>query len=95
MPVLNLHKLNIELNCHYGETIFDVAIRNSVPLAESCGGSKICGHCRVVVIQGAENLSKPDSEEAKLMQEKKFLDNERLACSAKIYGDVKITTSYW
>ncbi|CUU02311.1 ferredoxin, 2Fe-2S [Candidatus Kryptobacter tengchongensis] len=95
MPVINFHGLGIKITCDFGETIFEVAMKNSIPLAESCGGEKICGHCRITVIHGIENLSEPEPDERKLMAEKRFSENERLACSTRIYGDVKITTSYW
>lgn len=95
MPVIDFAPLGIKIECEEGKTIFEVARDNSIPIAESCNGDKICGHCRVQVIEGMENLSAPDSEEMKLMTEKNFSSDERLACAVKVYGDVKITTSYW
>lgn len=95
MPIVNFYGLGVKITCDVGETIFEVAMKNSIPLAESCGGDKICGHCRIIVIKGIENLSEPELAEIRLMNRKSFSENERLACSAKVYGDVKITTSYW
>ncbi len=95
MPIVDFVPLGIKVFCDEGMTIFEVAVKNSIPIAESCGGDKICGHCRVEVVQGMENLSKPELDELKLMSEKNFSENERLACAVKVYGDIKIKTSYW
>jgi 2Fe-2S ferredoxin len=95
MPLINFYGLGIEVECEEGKTIFDVARENSIPIAESCNGDKTCGHCRVLVLHGMENLSSPDFEETRLAERKGFSENERLACAVKVYGNVKITTSYW
>jgi len=95
MPLIDFAPLGIKVMCEEGMTIFEVAKMNSIPLAESCGGDKVCGHCRITIVDGMENLSEPDFEEIKLMREKNFSEDERLGCAVKVYGDVKITTSYW
>jgi uncharacterized 2Fe-2S/4Fe-4S cluster protein (DUF4445 family) len=47
MPFVYFVPLGVEVECESGSTIFDVAKEKSIPIAESCGGDKICGHCRV------------------------------------------------
>lgn len=95
MPLIDFYGLGIEVKCEEGKTIFEVARENSIPLAESCDGEKICGHCRVLVLLGMENLSSLGFEEMKLVERKGLSENERLACAVKVYGNVKVTTSYW
>lgn len=95
MPVIDFAPLGVKIECEEGKTIFEVAKSNSIPIAESCNGDKICGHCRVQIIEGTENLSEPDFDEMKLMKEKNFSQDERLACAVKVYGNVRIKTSYW
>jgi adenylate cyclase len=95
MPFVYFVPLGVEVECESGSTIFDVAKEKSIPIAESCGGDKICGHCRVKVIEGIESLSAPSEEEEKIMQRYKFDIDERLACAVKVYGNIKITTPYW
>ncbi len=87
--------LGVKVMCDNGATIFEVARENLIPIAESCGGEKVCGHCKVKIIEGMANLSQPDFEEIELMRRKNFSDDERLACAVKVFGDVKVTTSYW
>ncbi len=95
MPWINFYGLGVEIECEEGKTIFEVAKENSIPLAESCNGDGICGGCRVLVLYGMENLSSPDFEEIKLARKKSLSGSERFACTVKVYGDIKITTSYW
>ncbi len=95
MPKIDFIPLGVKVMCKDGITIYEVAKENSIPIAESCGGEKICGHCRIKVLEGMENLSRANFEEVELMRKKKFSIDERLACAVKVFGDVKITTSYW
>lgn len=95
MPQIDFIPLGVKIICNEGATIFEVARENLIPIAEACGGDKICGHCRITIIEGMGNLSEPDPEEIKLIREKNFAENERLACTVKVFGDVKVTTSYW
>ena len=54
----------------------------------NCGGYGQCGTCIVEIVEGSENLSpRTDFENRKL---KKKPENYRLACQAKIFGNVEI-----
>lgn len=56
-------------------------------LPSICGGRGLCGKCIVRVLRG--EVSPPSSQELKLLQ-KKIEMGFRLACQAKILGDVEI-----
>jgi ferredoxin len=77
------------------ETVLDVARRAGAPLGSSCGGVGICARCRIRVIEGAKNLSKPTSVEITTIMERRFGPGERLACQAVVLGDCVVTTTYW
>ncbi len=95
MPKIDFIPLGVEIMCNDGITIYEVARENSIPIAESCGGEKICARCRIKILEGMGNLSRANFEEVDLMKKKNFSSDERLACAVKVFGDVKITTSYW
>ncbi len=78
-----------------GETLFKAARVNGVPLGSSCRGDCVCGWCKVEIVEGMNNLSEPTECEVKLMSKGNYTENERVACSARVYGDVSITTGYW
>jgi len=73
------------------ETLLDAARRAGAPLGNSCGGIGICARCRVQIVEGAENLGKPTTMEARVILE----PGERLACQAVVFGDCVVTTAYW
>lgn len=63
-----------------GETLLDLAIRLKLPLQHSCGGMGTCGTCRVLVRDGLSQLSPPGDVENELIQDRGFVESERLAC---------------
>lgn len=95
MPTLTLLPSQKTLEVPIGARLFDVIRDARVPLASSCDGDSICGKCKVEVVAGAEGLSPILPAEAKLLR--RFLDEGcwRIACEARVLGDVTITTGYW
>ncbi len=73
------------------QTILQASLEAGIPHYHACGGKARCSTCRVVVQEGAENLSSPNKAELKLREQKKFPDNVRLACQTKVISsNVKI-----
>jgi ferredoxin, 2Fe-2S len=95
MPKVRFVPLNKVVELKTGETLFKAARVNGIPLGSSCRGDCVCGWCKVEIVDGMENLSAPEECEKKLMNSGSFEKNERVACSARVYGDVAITTGYW
>lgn len=72
-----------------GTTILVAAIQNGLKLRHDCTEA-ICGTDRVKVLSGKEQLSeKTDNEELTLEMMNAGAD-ERLACVARIVGDVTV-----
>ncbi len=69
-----------------GESLLDVARRNSVPIAAPCNGRGRCGRCAIRVVSGV--LEQPDESEKRLLRY--AADDVRLACRARIAGDVVV-----
>jgi 2Fe-2S ferredoxin len=71
------------------------------PVASSCYGKGICSKCRVKIIAGGENLSKPNALEkltrGNLATTRQALaDDERLSCQSRLLkGEIEIDTGYW
>lgn len=95
MPRVKFVPIGKEVELERGETILNAARANNIPLGSSCGGDCICGWCRVEVIEGVENLSTLDDCESKIRLRIGLKPNERIACAAKVLGDIVITTGYW
>lgn len=57
-------------------------------LSSACGGVGNCGQCRVVVVEG--RVSPVTQDEAYILTELELHQGERLACSTRVLGDVKV-----
>jgi 2Fe-2S ferredoxin len=74
-----------------GETVLEVALRGAVPIQHACGGFSACTACHVVVKSGSEHLSAMDEREEERLERARGLTlSSRLACQARVYGDVTI-----
>jgi uncharacterized 2Fe-2S/4Fe-4S cluster protein (DUF4445 family) len=79
-------RISLDAEC----TILDAALRANVDLASICGGKALCGKCQVIVREGSENLSLMSKEEKKHLTEEKLHMGFRLACKAKVSGDIVV-----
>lgn len=77
------------------ETVLDVARRAGAPIGNSCGGTGVCGRCRVTVLDGADHLAPRTSIESRTAATRGFDAGERLACQAIVRGPCTIVTDYW
>ncbi len=83
-----------------GETILEASQEMGVDLESVCGGRATCGKCKVRIGEGSlkkyridsrrEHLSPIEDTEKKFVTKHQELDGYRLACAARIYGDVVV-----
>jgi ferredoxin len=78
-----------------GTSLLEAALGAALPLASSCGGEGACKACRIQVLFGADHLSAPTERERDALTAARCPADERLACAARVTGDVTVTTSYW
>ncbi|WP_291516145.1 2Fe-2S iron-sulfur cluster-binding protein [Bdellovibrio sp. ArHS] len=72
---------------HGGESVLEVALRAGVEINHTCGGNGTCGTCLVHIRKGLSQLGPRNEIEAEMAQDRKFLDEERLACQTQpIHG---------
>lgn len=101
MPTVSIKSQNLSFEVPENGIIFDSIDDQGHELPHGClAGS--CGACRVLVIEGAENLAKPSMIEENTIQSiivnyKRIHGDEwlkgktiRLACRARVLGDVII-----
>ncbi|HHN67731.1 MAG TPA: DUF4445 domain-containing protein [Thermopetrobacter sp.] len=82
------------------ETLLGAARRLGVDLDSACGGRAICGRCQIAVQEGraekegitsaAGHLSPPTEAEKKYADLRGLRQGRRLACQARVMGDVII-----
>lgn len=68
------------------QTILEASLNAGIPHYHDCGGKARCSTCRVLVIEGAKNLTPVNDLEKKLKSIVGFSDNVRLACQTKVTG---------
>jgi ferredoxin, 2Fe-2S len=56
----------------------------------SCGGKGRCTTCKAIIITGSQNFQPVTAAELSYRQQGLLKDTERLACQAKISGDIVI-----
>lgn len=83
-----------------GETVYDAALRSGVDMQSICGGKGLCKRCQIefepgefakfnISVSGA-NIPKLSPTEKKARHDGELSDTRRLACRAKICGDLVI-----
>lgn len=100
MPIVSFKKVHKSFEVREGENLMKALLEQNIPVASSCYSKGICTKCRIQVIEGPENLSKPNALEKldreRLANSKSALkDDERLSCQSRVLGDIKIDTGYW
>ncbi len=76
---------NIEVLVKRGTLLLDAAIAGGVHLAASCGGTGICGTCKVKIEKGEVESIKTEA-----LSEVEYLKGLRLACQSKVLTDVTV-----
>jgi uncharacterized 2Fe-2S/4Fe-4S cluster protein (DUF4445 family) len=71
-----------------GATLLQAAQQAGLALSSACGGVGNCGQCRLEVLAGS--VSPATVEEGYVLTELELQHGQRLACSTRIQGDVKV-----
>lgn len=86
MPTVTFEPAHLTFACADGDSVFEVARRNSLPISTACVGHATCGLCRVKVRAGEEFLSSFNAGERKHLGNVYFITRERLSCQARVSG---------
>ncbi len=78
-----------------GTTLFDAVRGAGLPLAASCPAEGVCARCGVVVLNGADALSRESDFERELKARNGVPAALRIACLARVRGDVTVQATYW
>jgi len=83
-----------------GETVYDVALKAGVDMQSICGGKGLCKRCQVELEPGrhakyklnveSKHLSRLTPTEKRAFAEGELAETRRLACRARVKGDVVI-----
>ncbi len=83
--------MNKTVETSEGETLLEVALAHDVPLQHACGGFCSCTTCQIKVKEGESSLALMDEDEQERLESiDKLEPGSRLACQAKVTGDVTV-----
>lgn len=81
---------NIECEIELNETILHLAQRNDIHIQSVCKGLPSCAECRIQIKEGENNVPPPSSKELSLIGTAYYVDQSRLSCQLRCFGDVTI-----
>ena len=91
MPKVKFLPSGIEADAKEGETLLDLALAHDVSIQHACGGFCACTTCHCEILEGFENLEKPDEDELERLEVLEArTGHSRLACQSKIKGDLTV-----
>lgn len=81
---------DIEVEVKPGQSVLKAAQDNEVHIQSVCKGIPSCAECRVKVLEGVNNVLPPMPEELELIGTAYFVDQSRLSCQMRCFGDVVV-----
>ncbi len=90
MPSVTFQPSGARVECADGESVFEIARRAGVGISTACVGKATCGLCRVKVLDGEAHLTPFNAAEKKHLGNVYFITKTRLACQARVSGDVVV-----
>ena len=81
---------NIEYEIEPQQSVMELAHSKGLYIKSICNGVPSCTECRVRILEGENNALPPLSDELELIGTGYFIDQRRLSCQLKCYGDLVI-----
>ena len=91
MPNILFKNARRSVHVEKGTSILEAALRHDVLLYHTCGGNCSCSTCRVLVLKGAEHVSRMDEMEAEVLDAFDLKGPHRLGCQTLVMeGTVEV-----
>ena len=91
MPKIFFKNKNTTVDVEKGTSILEAALRHNVDLYHTCGGNCSCSTCRILVLKGAENISRMENDEAGILDSFDLKAPHRLGCQTLVLeGTVEV-----
>ena len=95
MPKITIQNMNtVEFSADTKKSLLQNILDQQIDWLHSCGAKGKCTTCKMIIKEGAENLTPKGSVERNFFELEKLKENERLACQcsfkSKIEDDAKL-----
>ena len=84
---------NVEFEIKPNDSVLKIAQDNGLHIKSVCKGVPSCAECVVKISAGDYNVFKPTPAEVNLIGSAYFVDQRRLSCQLKCFGDITIDLS--
>ncbi|MCB0391568.1 MAG: (2Fe-2S)-binding protein [Bdellovibrionales bacterium] len=81
---------DVEFEIKPDQSVMELAHEKGIKIKSVCNGMPSCAECRVKVVEGEHNVFPPSAKELSLIGTGHFIDQRRLSCQLKCFGDVTI-----
>lgn len=95
MPVISFIEGRKSLTVPEGANLMSALLDAGIPVASSCNADGVCAKCKIVVLEGRENLSAENKVETFLKEKFSFDSGLRISCQTQVNGDITIDAAYW
>ncbi|WP_347356845.1 2Fe-2S iron-sulfur cluster-binding protein [Bdellovibrio sp.] len=96
MPLISFKK-NIHAPIEVpSQTVLMTALLDAgLPVASSCDGDGVCAKCKIVIVEGKENLTSENETESFLRETNNVPKDVRISCQTQVLGDITVDATYW
>ena len=84
-----------EVEVPVGTTLHAAVLQAGLPIASACGGDGLCARCGVEILEGGDAVSAETDAERDAKHRNRIDAALRLACRARVEGDLVVTAAYW
>jgi 2Fe-2S ferredoxin len=84
---------NVEHEIEFNETVLHLAQRCDIHIQSVCKGLPSCAECRIQIKGGEHNVPPPGTKELSLIGTAYYIDQSRLACQLRCFGDLTVDLS--
>jgi ferredoxin len=79
-----------EIQGDSNKTLLQLCTENQIAIKSICKGVPSCAECRIRIVDGEYNVVPPSKVEMSLIGTNYFIDQRRLACQVRCYGDLTV-----
>ncbi|KYG67032.1 hypothetical protein AZI86_08430 [Bdellovibrio bacteriovorus] len=96
MPRISFKKNNhAPIEVPLNTNLMKALLQADLPVASSCDGDGVCAKCKIIIVEGAENLSRENATEIFLKESNNIPPQARISCQTGVLGDIVIDATYW
>ena len=89
ITIINLHNRELFFSSN-DKSALKIIHENQIDWMHACGGKGRCTSCKMIVVEGMENLPPLNAAEQKYRDQGRLAEKERLACQCLVKADLKI-----